>query len=392
MNQRIETLDYTRGIAVLGILIINIIAFSTSMEAMKWPLATGESLQIPDKIFWVFQEVVGNGKFRGLFTILFGASMVLYLDKHQENGTRLQVKRLIALLGFGLIHYYLIWNGDILTLYAVWGMIALIFANKSGEGLLGFGIILHLAGIMAVMMIYGYAYENTDSTGALESFKAGAIAAATQDIQLYSNANHNDIVAAHWASSGALIDTIVIIGLVETFSLILIGMGLYRVGLFTAKSKKWKAIGWIAAAVGTSAMLYMSLQDVISGFDYETMYVHDIFRPISIFTQTIGAIILLTAYYPKLKAWSLSDRISACGRMAFSNYIGTSIIMTAIFYEWGLGLFGEIGRYQQAGFVLLGWVLMLSWSKPWLTKFHYGPLEWVWRSITKGSFVPLIRK
>jgi uncharacterized protein len=88
---------------------------------------------------------------------------------------------------------------------------------------------------------------------------------------------------------------------------------------------------------------------------------------------------------------ALGQRVIACGRMAFSNYIGTSLVMTFIFHGWGLGLFARYDRFELLGFVALGWVLMLAWSKQWLARFRYGPLEWLWRSLTYRELAPFRR-
>ena len=85
----------------------------------------------------------------------------------------------------------------------------------------------------------------------------------------------------------------------------------------------------------------------------------------------------------------LVERIAATGRAAFTNYLGTSILMTWLFYGWGLGLFGELSRAQLWLVVIAMWAIMLAWSKPWLDRFEYGPLEWLWRSLSRGSLQPM---
>lgn len=97
----------------------------------------------------------------------------------------------------------------------------------------------------------------------------------------------------------------------------------------------------------------------------------------------IGYAALLVLATPWLLRTSLGLRVAAAGRMAFSNYLGTSLVMTAFFYGWGLGLFGRFGPLTQWAFVLLGWGLMLGWSAPWLARWRRGPLEWVWRMATE---------
>ena len=89
---------------------------------------------------------------------------------------------------------------------------------------------------------------------------------------------------------------------------------------------------------------------------------------------------------------ALVERIAAAGRAAFSNYLGTSLLMTGLFYGWGLGLFGQVHRIQLWIPVIATWVLILLWSKPWLDHFHYGPFEWLWRSLARRSLQPMRKR
>ena len=98
-------------------------------------------------------------------------------------------------------------------------------------------------------------------------------------------------------------------------------------------------------------------------------------------------IILLTR-----KGGALIERIAAAGRAAFTNYLGTSLIMTPVFYGWGLGLYGQLSRAQAWMFVPLVWLIMIAWSKPWLDRFHYGPFEWAWRSLARGRLQPMRKR
>ena len=103
--------------------------------------------------------------------------------------------------------------------------------------------------------------------------------------------------------------------------------------------------------------------------------------------MAIGYAALLVLATPWLAGTELGRRLAAAGQMAFSNYLATTLVMTAVFYGWGLGLFGQVGPLAQWGFVLLGWGLMLAWSAPWLHRWHRGPLEWLWRSLTERQIL-----
>ena len=107
--------------------------------------------------------------------------------------------------------------------------------------------------------------------------------------------------------------------------------------------------------------------------------------------STIGYAALAVLLARRFAPSALGARLVACGRMAFSNYIATSLVMTFIFHGWGLGFYASVGRLELMGFVVLGWALMLGWSKPWLARVRFGPLEWAWRSLTYGQIAPFRR-
>jgi uncharacterized protein len=113
--------------------------------------------------------------------------------------------------------------------------------------------------------------------------------------------------------------------------------------------------------------------------------------PLPRLAAILGLLALLSLWAPRAATTWLGERLVAAGRVAFSNYIGTSMVMAPIFYGWGLGLFGQFGRVELFGFVLFGWALMLAWSKPWLERYRYGPLEWLWRCLTYWRLFPLRR-
>ena len=104
-----------------------------------------------------------------------------------------------------------------------------------------------------------------------------------------------------------------------------------------------------------------------------------------------GLLAVLVWLAPRMAPGWLGQRLIAAGRMAFSNYIGMSLVMAIVFQGWGFGLFGELGRTEMLVPVVLGCCAMLLWSKPWLDRFAYGPLEWVWRCCTYGRIFPLKR-
>jgi len=179
----------------------------------------------------------------------------------------------------------------------------------------------------------------------------------------------------------------------ETLPLMLIGMGLYRLGFFSgaftrSKMVKW---GWVGVLGGGLVSLTLGLIVKAYGFSYYSGTAA--FMGWSILPRlamTMGMAALLVAYSPAWTGW-LSQRVRAAGRAAFTNYLGTSIVMLFVFHGWALGLFGELNRPQLYLVTLLTCVGMLAWSKPWLERYRYGPLEWLWRCLTYRQLFPLKR-
>jgi uncharacterized protein len=172
----------------------------------------------------------------------------------------------------------------------------------------------------------------------------------------------------------------------ETLPLMLLGMALYRSGFFSGawSQRRLRQAAWIATAPGlalTAAILGWAWPRGFPPRGMQALFLYGAALPHLLMGFGYAAILVLLS--PRLAHSAIGVRLIAAGRMAFSNYLGTSIVMTAIFYGWGLGLIGQYGDAWQWAFVLLGWALMLGWSKPVLGRYRRGPLEWVWRSLSE---------
>ena len=181
--------------------------------------------------------------------------------------------------------------------------------------------------------------------------------------------------------------------LLETVPLMLIGMALYRFGFFSGAFNRGKMIlwGWIGVIGGGFVTFLVGMVAKGSGFEYWASNAAFLaWSPLPRIAMALGLAALLVAYSPAWTGW-FAERVRAAGRAAFTNYIGTSVVMLFVMHGWALGLFGELTRPQLYLVALLTWVLMLAWSKPWLERFRYGPLEWLWRCLTYRRVFPLRR-
>lgn len=404
-GNRIVTLDLVRGIAVLGILAANIVAFGQPMTAIMYPGAFTVPHSDAEDWMWVAQFVAIDGKMRGLFTLLFGAGLYLFMEKAwSRGGTRwLQARRLFWLALFGLLHFFLIWRGDILFSYAVCGLVALLCLRWKAKTQLVVGLVGSFLGFLVYLAMLGAAPFVVDGPlgerEGMENFRASMVEMQQEQIadgrlqtEITSEQNYGDYVAFN-VSHGGDLAFFVFIWLFETLPLILIGAALYRMGMWTGgmSESRLKLWGWLGLLSGGALSLLVALWAKEGGLTfYGTQSAFVAFGSLPRFVMTLGLAALLAAYGPHAKGW-LAERLSAAGRAAFTNYLGTSIVLLFVFHGWAGGLFGELGRTELYGVMVAMWALMLLWSKPWLERYRYGPLEWLWRCLTYGKMFALKR-
>ena len=403
-GERIDTLDFIRGLAVMGILAANIIAFGQPFDAYMYPAAFLTDPGDPGGWMWITQFVLIDGKMRGLFTLLFGAGMYLFMEKAWARGaTRgLQAWRLAILMAFGLIHFFFIWPGDILFYYALYGFLALACLRWSVKTQLWVGLGGYMLGVLFYTgLLFPWLIVDTpfgESSPEMLEQRAGMVA------EIDAALAHNDVPDAAIASgdyAGLVAHRLteqwnepllnaLLFGF-ETWPLMLIGMALYRLGFFggafdRAKMLRW---GWIGLIAGAAAHIAIGLVVKASGFSYYGTLAGFVgMSPLPRLWMVLGLAALLVAYAPGATGW-LGERVRAAGRAAFTNYLGTSVLMMLVFHGWALGLFGELNRPQLYIVVALACVVMLAWSKPWLDRYRYGPLEWLWRCLTYRQIFPL---
>ena len=405
-KDRIETLDFLRGIAVMGILVANIVAFGQPFSAYMYPTSwMGESGD-PSGWLWIAQFVLIDGKMRAIFTLLFGAGMYLFMERAWERGqTRwLQAWRLATLLVIGLFHFFFLWQGDILALYGMCGLLALTMIGLSVKRQMGIGVTGYVFGavmLLAVMGPLSYVADAppSDEPGMAE-FQKGLEEAKTEVlkkeavvVELKREGSYPELVAHRLKENTFDPFLNAWLFVFECVPLMLIGMALYRMGFFSGGVERGVLIkwGWIGVITGSLASLGLGLWTQAGGFTYYgTLATFIGWAPIPRIAAGIGMVALLVAYSPGWTGW-LAARVRAAGRAAFTNYLGTSVVMLFVMHHWALGLFGELSRPQLYLVTFLTCGFMLLWSKPWLDRFRYGPLEWLWRCLTYRKLFPIKR-
>ena len=399
---RIGSLDLIRGVAVLGILAVNIAGFAgPSTES----LTPNYNARVGPADEWAFAAIflVFEGKMRALFTLLFGASMVLFIERNDASGRpgiALQMRRLLWLALFGYVHFLLFWWGDILFFYALAGLLALPLCRLRPAVLAA----IALAGF-TLWQGYGLA-ERLPRVAVEERIRLGE--ATQQEAESYNKrlamfkaeqakeiegVRSSFVEHAHQKFSNNLLDPLygAIAWMGETLPLVLLGMALFRSGFFSGSGNRPAlrrlAIGGVL--VGGAITLALLAWTMPRHFPPSAMVMLSLYGtawPHLLMALGYAAALVLAA--PRLMATRIGVRIEAAGKMAFSNYLGTTVVMTALFYGWGLGLFDRFDPLGQVPFVVLGWGLMLAWSKPWLARYRRGPLEWLWRSLVEWRMLP----
>ncbi len=402
--ERIDTLDFIRGLAVMGILAANIVAFGQPMDAYMYPAAFQTDAGDPGGWMWITQFVLVDGKMRGLFTLLFGAGMYLFMEKAWARGaTRgLQAWRLAVLGLFGMIHFFFIWPGDILFYYALFGLVALACLRWSIKAQLWVGLAGYMVGVLFYTgLLLPWLIVDTpfgESAPELLEQRAGLIAEI--DTTLARGDVPNGAIAS--GDYGALVAhrlteqwneplmNALLFGF-ETLPLMLIGMALYRMGFFSGGFDRGKMLLWGGIGLIAGALTHVAIGLVVkgSGFSYYGTLAGFVgMSPLPRLWMVLGLAAMLVVWAPSATGW-LGERVRAAGRAAFTNYLGTSVVMMFVFHGWALGLFGQLNRPQLYIVTALAWVLMLAWSKPWLDRYRYGPLEWLWRCLTYRTVFPL---
>jgi len=403
-RDRIQSLDTIRGIAVMGIFSVNVIAFAMIFPAYMNPGAfggyTGENLAI-----WLANYIIIDGKMRTLFSMLFGASMLLVIDRAQASGqspARVHYARMVVLLMFGLFHFYFIWHGDILVLYALTGLIAFFFRKcRTRTMLIWGGALLLFATLTFSDASYGMRQSDLAARGpdaTAKEVKRWNDMASFANKPASANAEETRIAlspvnerAEHMLTERAAQPFGGAIALIlPTLGLMLVGMAGYRSGFLTGAwdDRRYRRIAGWTLTIGAATTLALALWVISSDFYIPLLFLTFVglggFIQLAMAIGYASLIILVTR-----RGGRLAERVAAVGRTAFSNYLGTSIVAALIFYGDGLALFGKLSRFEAWLVVPLMWALMLLWSKPWLDRFHYGPLEWLWRSLARGRLQPL---
>ncbi|HEY2357842.1 MAG TPA: DUF418 domain-containing protein [Phenylobacterium sp.] len=407
-GERHISIDAVRGFAVLGILLMNIVGMGLPAFAYLDPTYAGGSTGA-DLWTWAVNNVLTDGKMRALFTMLFGASAVLIAER-AEGGrpgpAQTHYRRMLWLFVFGMLHAYFLWWGDILVTYALAGLVIFPFRKLNVKAQLAIGIVI-LAGLLVANLILADQLKALYVAAAAPGATPAALKAWQEASQLVAPSQAlKDLEIAGFR--GGFMDALQVRAqaakllqmylmptdeIPEAIGQMFVGMALFRTGFFTLKwsSRAYQAtiaVGYLLAVPATAWLTWRIQQ---SHFEPLTLNRLEAWQQVSrpLIAMAHASVLLLIVRSGAAKG--VVNRLAAAGRMAFSNYLMTSIITTLVFCGFGLGLYARLSRFQELAVVGGVWIFILAWSQPWLARFHYGPFEWAWRSLVRWSPQPFVR-
>ena len=385
---RIVSLDVLRGFALLGIFVMNMISFAMVGSNYLNPMAEGV-LTGADAWAYEFTQLFANTKFMSLFSILFGAGVVLFTDRLKVKGlseAKWHFRRNFWLLLIGMAHGYLLWSGDILVSYALCSIWVFLFRNWSVRWLLILAALFYSVEIGGSLL----------SGWSMPYWEASEVAELCE-MWNPSQEYINDEIAAMTGSwmdqmpyrveNTIAMQTFVFLMIMswKITAMMLLGMALYKSGVITGEKSKsfYKKLRFFGFFIGLGFVAFGMNKNAIHDYACEySFFQGTIFNSIGsvgVVLMYIGIIMLMLqgSWGPKLEKY-----LAPVGRMALTNYLMQTIIATTIFFGHGFGLFGTLGRAEHWLVILPVWVFQIAFSKWWMERYKFGPAEWAWRSLT----------
>jgi uncharacterized protein len=412
--ERIASIDLLRGVALLGILMVNIWSFALPSSLLDNPSLVG-GFTGWNFAAWMLSHVVFEQKMMSIFSMLFGAGLIIMTSRSDANNTPLAgvyYRRTGWLLVFGLVHSYGLWDGDILVTYALCGFFLYPFRRLAPSQLIALGLVVFLTAMPISIGIGLVLRWGCNSPSASESQAPASLAVreAVADWceELQSSQSQESLaeqVETHRgsyrelfkdrASSNVWEQTagFVVWAGPRAGGLMLLGMALMKLHIFTGAHslRFYTALAVLGYALGFPIVGFGAYDQVSHGFEFiHGLMIGDQYNYVGSLFVALGHVGLVLLLWKAGLFRRLSRALAAVGRMALSNYLLQTLICTALFDGWGFGLFDRLDRLHLLGVVVAVWVFELVLSPVWLHFFQFGPMEWLWRSLTYKRRQPFL--
>ena len=410
-NQRIISLDVVRGVALLGILILNIVGMGMLSSAYYNPHGgvDGGAIGTIDLAVWFVNELLFEGSMRALFSMLFGAGVILFTTT--KSGA-LHYRRTFWLLMFGLFDGFVLqWSGDILVVYALAGALLYLARNASVKRLLIVACALFLVlGLLRLASVYGLGLsqaahdavvaaelagqeapvEEIELAANWQDFLVGAQLPAEEQAQELSARRGSYLSAFVWNArkfSETLLFVVPFFLFWDALSMMLVGMALYRSGILQGERSSATYLKLAILGIGVGLLVNSLEMSRTLGSDFAVLQSYSFIQP----TYDLGRLGLGIGYMALVVWWvkrgcaqALLNRLAAVGQMALTNYLMHSLIALVLFTGAGLSLVGHLGRLHLYFIVFAIWGFQLWFSPWWLARHRQGPMEALWRRLTYG--------
>jgi uncharacterized protein len=392
--QRILALDALRGIAVIGIVGMNVLAFAMPGPAYYNPQSFG-GVSPPDYWVWLASFVFIEDKFRTLFAMLFGAGCLILIERARSHPWRAHYARMFVLFAIGLVHATLLASNDVLRAYALAGLALPLLARLDARalvtmslGLLGVHVFLGMAVLGPALAAWVQDRQGSDLLLWAER-QFGRDPAVIAALLEQGREGFGERVVRRALGIPAQM-TALVAALPLNLSAIALGMGLWRGGMLKGEWRTFR----LQRVAGLGALAALPGLLLLAGALVRTGFPAALVGPAALLLSAPFDMALAVAYAALAMAFlgtpgAVAERLASVGRLSLTNYLMTSVVLSAIFASWGLGLFGEVSRWQAIALGLVPVAAMLAWSPVWLARVGQGPFERLWRGLSRGlSYTP----
>ena len=371
-TDRITSLDLLRGVAVLVIVLMNAVSFKHGL-APYLNLSAGGSETWLDWAIGVFGEIFVDQKFMGILSLLFGAGILLFIERAERREGRpvlLNLWRSVLLLGIGILHAIL-WDGDVLIAYAIAAVFLLALRKLPSKSLIAIGTVVYLLSVPITLLVQ-------------------AIASGT-DVSLAGIWEPGELVSGSDPSLSESIGGLLLLGyFMRALGLILMGAGLYRLGFMNGSmaASTYRLVAAVGLGVGLSLATVGVVVTALGDYSRDVAFIGQVPNTLGSIPASLGYMSLIILWHQRRDSW-LKRRLLATGRMALTNYLSQTVLGMLVLNV----LLSDVSvtRTGIFAFCVGIWVLQLWWSPLWLSRFRFGPAEWLWRVATYRKGQPLRR-